>query len=205
MDSWIIDTIESMGYWGIVLLMFLENVFPPIPSELIMPVAGYIASQGNLAFTGVVMAGTAGSVLGALPLYYIGYKVGESRLQYFVSRYGHWFTVSQEEMDKSKEWFERHGGSTVLFCRLIPAIRSLISIPAGLACMSIGRFLFYTTIGSALWTAFLAYSGFLLGNQFSEVAKYIDPVSKLIIAALIVIYIVRVIQQRKSRQAKESS
>src|SRR5687768_12601891 len=122
------DVMPSTGYAGIVFLMCLENVVPPIPSELIMPLAGYLAGSGKLSFIGVVIAGTAGSMLGALPLYYMGRKLGEERLKHLADRYGRWLTVSRKDIERAKGWFDRHGGATVLFCRLIPGIRSLISI-----------------------------------------------------------------------------
>lgn len=153
MAKWIMDMVTATGYLGIVVLMFVENVFPPIPSELIMPLAGYMATQGTLAFIGVVIAGTLGSVLGALPLYYLGRKVGEERVKTFADTYGRWLTVSRKDIEQAKGWFDRHGGMAVLICRLVPGVRSLISIPAGVDRMSIMSFLIYTVIGTSLRTA----------------------------------------------------
>jgi len=110
MAGWVIDLIRSTGYFGIVLLMFVENVFPPIPSEVIMPLAGFMVSQGKLSLAGIVLAGTIGSVLGALPLYYLGRVVGEDRLKEWADRHGGWLTVSRKDIERAKAWFDRHGG-----------------------------------------------------------------------------------------------
>ena len=143
MAEWIKSFMESLGYLGIGLLMFLENIFPPIPSELIMPLAGFTAAQGRLSFWGAVAAGIVGSVLGQLPLYYLGRLAGEEQLKRWADRYGKWLTVSHEEIERAKGWFDHHGGKAVFLCRLIPGIRSLISIPAGMAKMHLLAFLLY--------------------------------------------------------------
>src|SRR5688572_11711708 len=126
MASWTISVISSTGYFGILLLMFIENVFPPIPSEVIMPLAGYMVTRGELALLGIIIAGTAGSVLGSLPLYYLGRKVGEERLYQFADNHGRWLTISCDDLKGAKKWFDRYGGRAVFLCRLIPGIRSLI-------------------------------------------------------------------------------
>jgi len=147
MVQWIENLMTSLGYLGIVLLMFVENVFPPIPSELIMPLAGFTASRGDLNLALVILAGTVGSVLGALPLYFLGRLVGEERLVAWADRYGKWLTVRGKEIRKADDWFDRHGHKTVLFGRLVPGVRSLLSIPAGLSEMPMPKFLLYTSIG----------------------------------------------------------
>ena len=124
MFTWITHTIATLGYAGVVLLMFLENVFPPIPSELIMPLAGFEATRGKLSFVGVVLAGTLGSVLGALALYFLGAKVGEDRLKTLADKYGRWLTVSADDIGKARAWFDRHGAGVIVFGRLVPAVRS---------------------------------------------------------------------------------
>jgi membrane protein DedA with SNARE-associated domain len=202
MADWIINTIHSTGYFGIVFLMFLENVFPPIPSELIMPLAGYMAAQGKHNFLGVVIAGTAGAVLGALPLYYTGYFFGEERLKAFADRHGRLLTMSREDLDRSKNWFDQHGGRAVLICRLVPALRSLISIPAGIARMSLALFLCYTAIGAGLWTALLTYAGYLLGANFEEVGKYLNPASYIVLAAILAMYLKRVFAPNRGARKK---
>jgi membrane protein DedA with SNARE-associated domain len=201
MAQWVMRMMHSAGNPAIALLMFIENVFPPIPSELIMPLAGYMVAQGKLTLLGVIVAGTIGSVLGALPLYYVGRRVGEKRLKELADRHGRWVTVSGDEIEKAKRWFDRHGGLAVFFCRLIPGVRSLISIPAGIAEMSLPGFLAYTTVGSAIWVALLAWLGHLLGANFKQVEKYLDPASWVVLGGLVVMYVWRVARHGKGREA----
>jgi membrane protein DedA with SNARE-associated domain len=197
MANWIIRTIESTGYFGIVFLMFLENIFPPIPSEFIMPLAGFMASKEQRTLSGVVIAGTIGSVLGALALYYAGYFIGEQRLKRLIDKYGRWLTISLEDLERAKGWFAKHGRLAVLVCRLVPGIRSLISIPAGIARMPLVSFLFYTAIGSGFWTALLAYGGYVLGDKFQQVEKYLNPVSYVVLLAIALIYVKRLLSTRE--------
>jgi len=197
MANWIIRTIESTGYFGIVFLMFLENIFPPIPSEFIMPLAGFMASKEQRTLSGVVLAGTIGSVLGALALYYAGYFIGEQRLKRLIDKYGRWLTISLEDLERAKGWFAKHGRLAVLVCRLVPGIRSLISIPAGIARMPLVSFLFYTAIGSGFWTALLAYGGYVLGDKFQQVEKYLNPVSYVVLLAIALIYVKRLLSTHK--------
>ncbi|MGH7825450.1 MAG: DedA family protein [Candidatus Binatia bacterium] len=196
MANWVMELIHSTGHAGIVMLMFVENVFPPIPSELIMPLAGYMVTQGRLSFLGIVVAGTFGSVLGALPLYYLGKAIGEERLKKLADRHGRWLTVSRRDIERAKRWFDKHGGVAVFSCRLIPGIRSLISIPAGINRMNLASFLLYTAMGASLWTALLAYAGYLLGRNFSDLAEYLDPVANVVLGAVLVAYIVRVVEHK---------
>ena len=201
MADWVIHTIRSTGYFGIVFLMFLENVFPPIPSEVIMPLAGYMAAEGKENLWGIIIAGTIGSVLGALPLYYAGFALGEERVKNFADKHGRWLTVSREDLERAKKWFERHGMMAVLICRLVPGIRSLISIPAGIAKMNLVAFLAYSTIGAGLWTTLLAYAGFILGTRFQNVSEYLNPASYVVLGAIVIIYLKRVFtSQRKSKK-----
>ena len=196
MATWVTDTIYSLGYAGIVVLMVLENVFPPIPSEVIMPLAGFMVSQGKFSLIGIIAAGTAGSVLGALPFYYIGRWINEERLKALADRYGRWLTVSGNDIERSKAWFDKHGRTAIILGRLVPAVRSLISIPAGFLRMNLAIFLTYTTVGTALWTALLAFLGYYLGSNFGRVGEYVDKISWLVIAAIVLIYIVRVIRHK---------
>jgi membrane protein DedA with SNARE-associated domain len=196
MATWVTDTIYSLGYAGIVVLMVLENVFPPIPSEVIMPLAGFMVSQGKFSLIGIIAAGTAGSVLGALPFYYIGRWINEERLKALADRYGRWLTVSGNDIERSKAWFDKHGRTAIILGRLVPAVRSLISIPAGIARMNLAMFLTYTSVGTALWTALLAFLGYYLGSNFGRVGEYVDRISWLVIAAIVLIYIVRVIRHK---------
>ena len=196
MASWVINSVQVAGYIGIVALMFIENVFPPIPSELIMPLAGYVTTQGKLSLVGVIVAGTAGSVLGALPLYYLGRFIDAERLKSFADRHGRWFALSRDDLTKAERWFKRRGGTAVFLCRLIPGVRSMISIPAGIYRMELIRFLVYTSAGAAIWTTLLAYLGLLLGNNFTKVGEYLDPISWGVLAIIAVWYVVRVARHK---------
>ena len=200
MFQWISSLMDSMGYFGVVFLMFLENVFPPIPSELIMPLAGYLAGQGKMTLLGAWLAGTFGSVLGALPLYYVGHALGKERLKVWAAKHGAWLTVSPEEIEKSSQWFERHGGKAVFLCRLVPGIRSLISIPAGIGKMAMLPFLAFTALGSSIWSGVLCYAGFQMGQNYKAVEKFMDPGTKIVIGILVLIYIYRFISQQRAQK-----
>lgn len=202
MFDWIAAAIEQTGYLGIAILMLLENLFPPIPSELIMPLAGFVAARGDLNIVLVVASGAVGSVLGALFWFYVGRLLGRERMKRFVSRHGRWFTMTPEEVEEAFAWFDRHRGKAVFFGRLLPSIRTLISVPAGIARMPLVPFVLYTTIGTALWTAFLAAAGYLLESQYHRVEAYVNPVSNFVLIAAVVIYVWRALTfGRRSRRA----
>jgi len=200
--DFIIEFMQSGGYLAVFALMALENIFPPIPSELIMPFAGFVAARGELNVVGVLLAGTAGSVAGALPWYYAGKVYGKERLEAFADKHARWLTVTHGDIEHAMESFEKHGRKVVLFGRLIPAIRTLISVPAGLARMSMGQFLLYSTIGSLVWTGILAGAGYLLESQYERVAEYVDPVSKAILIGLLAWYLYRVATFKKRAKAQ---
>ena len=193
MFDWITGLVEQTGYLGIALLMLAENVFPPIPSELIMPMAGFTVAGGKLSMVGVVVAGTAGSLAGALLWYYIGRWIGLERLKRWAAKHGRWLTISPEALDEAATWFNRHCGKAVLVGRLIPAVRTLISVPAGVAGMALMRFLTYSALGTALWTALLAAAGYLLEDQYQKVGDYLNPVSNVILGLIGLGYLYRVI------------
>ncbi len=200
MTKYITGILDSAGYFGIVFLMFLENVFPPIPSEFIMPLAGFMVTQGKLSFVGTVAAGVAGSMLGTLPFYYLGRRMDEERLKTLADRHGRWLTVSREDIEKAQKWFDRHGGSTVLFCRLVPGVRSVISIPAGINRMNFAAFLLYSAVGTAIWTGLLTCLGYFLKANFAEVEEYLNPASYFIFGAIFLVYVVRVIRHKSPNQ-----
>jgi membrane protein DedA with SNARE-associated domain len=200
MIKWVIEVISSFGYAGIVFLLFLENVFPPIPSELIIPLAGFLVSTGQFSFFGVIIAGTFGSLLGALPFYFLGKMIKEERLCEWTEKYGRWLTISVQDIDKAKEWFDKYGAWTVFFCRFIPGIRSVISIPAGINRMNPFTFLAASALGMALWTTILMSAGYLLKNNFERVEDYLEPVSYFVLGAILVGYFYRVFKQRKSAE-----
>lgn len=202
MLEWITNTMSSLGYLGIGLLMFLENLFPPIPSELIMPLAGFTVAQGKMEFAPAVFAGTVGTVLGALPWYYAGKLLSEKRLKKLADKYGKWLTISSKDISKAKRWFDRHGSKAVFLCRLVPGVRTLISLPAGMSNMALLPFLLYSTLGTALWVGLLTYAGYALGNNYHLVEEQIGPVSKIVLVALLIAFVVwfvrRMIQEKKS-------
>lgn len=205
MADWIKNLVESWGYFGISLLMFLENIFPPIPSEVIMPLAGFTSTRGELSFVGVLVAGTLGSVVGQLPLYYLGRWVGADRLKEWAQRYGKWLTVSKDDIDRAQTWFDQHGYKTVLFCRFVPGLRTLISIPAGIAQMNIGVFLLYSAIGMGIWASVLAYLGRLLGENYEVVSQYLGPVSYIVIGLLVLSVIVVIARRHAARGQRQAS
>jgi membrane protein DedA with SNARE-associated domain len=189
----IIEFMNGTGYIGIAALMFLENLFPPIPSEIVMPSAGFSAGQGRLSLVGVIVAGTLGSIAGALLWYYVGQWIGDERLKRWASRHGRWLTLSPSDVDKVDQWFDKHCAKAVLFGRLVPTIRTLISVPAGVFGMSLPRFLLFTAIGTAVWTAALAYAGYMLEDQYQQVSTYLNPVTNVIIGLIVVTYLYRVV------------
>nr|MCW1966584.1 DedA family protein [Anaerolineae bacterium] len=175
--TWVALVIESivltLGYPGIALVMLIENLFPPIPSELVMPFAGFLAAQGKLDFTLVMVSGTIGAVLGAIALYYIGVWADEAIIRRFVRRWGKWLTISETELNIALTFFMRRGEAVVFFGRLIPLIRSLISIPAGMRRMNFARFLLFTSIGTSLWNLALTLAGSILGANWKSVLNFL--------------------------------
>jgi membrane protein DedA with SNARE-associated domain len=199
MHDWITGFLESGGYVAVAALMLLENIFPPIPSEVIMPLAGYSAGKGQLSLPLVILAGSLGSVLGTLPWYGIGHWIGIGRLKAWSRKHGRWLTLGPEDVEKAQEWFGRHCTKAVLFGRLIPAVRTLISVPAGVAGMPLPKFLLFSAIGSIVWTAALAGAGSLLGERHEVVERYLGPVSNVIFALLVIGYLYRVVQWKGKR------
>lgn len=206
-SQWIEGLITALGYPGVALVMFLENIFPPIPSELIMPFAGFQVGQdpARFSFVGMWIAGVIGSVAGALVLYYLGMWAGDAVVRRFVRRYGKWFTVSEADYDRALRFFGKYGSAVVFFGRLIPIIRSIISIPAGANRMPLPQFLLYTTIGSAIWSGALCFAGLQLGENWTEVQNFMDQyqdvvivVGGLIIVLLVIWFVYSRIQRRRN-------
>lgn len=174
MFDWITRVIERLGYVGIAALTFLENVFPPIPSELVIPLAGFVAARGDLQLGLVILVGSAGSLAGATVWYVIGRRVGEERLRKWVARHGSWLTLSTGDVDRAQLWFRRHGAAAVFFGRLMPGVRTFVSLPAGFSSMPLGPFLAYSALGTVAWTAALACAGVVLQANFTLVSDYIN-------------------------------
>jgi membrane protein DedA with SNARE-associated domain len=193
MFEWITSLIDRAGYAGIAFIMFLEGVFPPIPSWLVMPLAGFEASSGRFHPALVVMAGALGSTLGAICWYFAGRLVGVDRLRLFASRHGHWLTLSPTQVDKADQWFDRHGAPAVMFARVVPIVRTFISVPAGVFAMDLRKFILFTAIGDAMWSSLLVSAGYLLRSQYEQVRDYLDPLATVVLAAVLITYLVRLI------------
>ena len=192
----IINTVSSLGYVGIALLMALENIIPPIPSEIIMPLAGFTVTQGDLNFVYVILAGTIGSVLGATPWYFLGKYWGLKRTKKIANRYGRWLTLSGKDVDRANVWFERRGNIATALGRIVPGIRTYISLPAGISRMSLAPFLIYSTIGTIFWISFLTYAGYILGANYEQVAIYLKPISAIVLIAALSITIYWVMKRK---------
>ena len=204
MTAWIISIMEQLGYFGIALLMFLDNVFPPIPSEIIMPSAGFTASQGQLTLFGVIIAGSIGSLFAAAILYWIGRKISHQSIFNFIDRYGKYLFIKSTDVKKSLDWFEQYGHRIVFFGRMIPAVRSLISIPAGMSRMPFWKFITYSGLGTIIWTSFLACVGYYFGNNTELMHQIFNQVGYVIIAILTMI-IIWVLYRRQRRKNKSLS
>ena len=202
MLDWITTTVASLGYGGIALLMLLENLVPPIPSELIMPLAGFAAAEGKLSFPGVIMAGIAGSVVGALPWYFAGWYYGRERLSRVADRYGRWIGVSGADIQESTRWFARNGSAAVLVGRVVPGARTLVSVPAGIAGMPLIPFLIWTTLGTTVWTCVLASAGYLLQANWYLVEDYIGVFGKVSLGFGLAAAIALIVWKRKGAAAK---
>jgi membrane protein DedA with SNARE-associated domain len=204
MIKWIVELVTSMGIYGVALLMAIENVVLPLPSELIMTLGGFAASRGRMSLAGVIIAGTAGSVLGALPLYYLARMAGEDKLKHWVSKHGHWLLLRPRDLDKPARWFARHGSFAVIIGQLIPGVRGLISLPAGYAKMNVLAFLLYNFIGTVVWCAVLAYIGQQLGVHYQVVHEYLGPAGWVVLAGLLAWggIVLRRRRERRKRGAK---
>lgn len=199
MADWIGNFIDSWGYLAVAVLMFVETVFPPIPSEVIMPLAGVYAAQQGASLPAVILAGTIGAMAGNLMWFAIAWKLGLDRFEQFLVRYGRILTLDQAELDRGRRLFEKHGGGIVGVGRVLPTIRSLISVPAGLVHMNLRTFLFYSSLGTFVWTMGLAVAGYLLGSRFTEIDRVLGPLSTGIILLMFAVYLYRVITWKKSR------
>lgn len=202
MFDWALSVVTKLGYVGVAFLTLLENVFPPIPSELVIPLGGYIAADGELTLWGVITAGTVGSVAGAVLWYELGRRVGERRVFEWVSRHGKWITLSRHDIERANGWFDRHGKTAVLIGRLVPGVRTFVSLPAGFTRMPRASFLVYTTIGTVAWTAALGYAGYVLRANFGIVGDYLNTVTNVLLAGLVVVMIWRYVRcWRSSRES----
>lgn len=185
LTNWVIDVIDSLGYPGVALLILLENVFPPIPSEVVLPAAGIHARDGHSLLLGMIIAATIGSILGALVLYAFAAWIGPDRLRAFVVRYGRWCAVRESDLDKAEAWFDRRQEAAVLICRCVPLVRSLVSIPAGFRRMNVLRFTAYTALGSLVWNAALITVGYTARQHWDRVQSIMSYVQYGVVVAIL--------------------
>lgn len=206
MQEMIIEIMNNFGYLGVFLLIAIENVFPPIPSEVILLFGGFMTTFSDMNIVGVIIASTLGSILGAIVLYYIGKILNKERLKKIItSKPGKILRLKPEDIDKADNWFDTKGNKTVFFCRFVPIIRSLISIPAGMSEMPMKKFLIYTTAGSLIWNAALTIAGSIVGENWTSIVDIMDQYSHIILVLLIIIFIVAVAvfyKKRKKNNAK---
>ena len=192
MSDWIIQLIEQGGYWGIALLMFIENVFPPIPSELIMGAGGIAVARGSMKFWPLLVAGTFGSTLGNYLWFLVGDRLGYRRLEPFVRRYGRWLTMRWSDVENATGFFHRHGQWVVFAMRFSPFLRTMISLPAGLAHMRHWKFLAFTFAGAAVWNTLLIYGGKFLADYTAAMHQYVGPVIGAAVLLAVLVWLWRV-------------
>lgn len=185
LTEWVTDVIDAVGYLGVALLVALESMFPPIPSEVVLPAAGFAAADGAANVWGMILAATVGSVVGAWWLYLASAAIGRTRLHALIVRYGRWVGVRPHDLERAESWFDDHSSAAVLVCRCIPLIRSLVSIPAGFRRMNPVTFTIYTALGSAVWNSLLIGAGFLLGDNWEQVSDYVGTFQYVVIAAIL--------------------
>ena len=209
--TWVQDVINQFGYFGVALLVIIENVFPPIPSEIVLPFAGFVAQQGSSAaqsdtsVIGMMIAATIGSVVGALILYFVSAAIGPDRLRAFVEKFGKWFGVKSSDLVRAEAWFDRRSSLAVLVGRCVPLIRSIVSIPAGFRRMKLSSFVVLTAIGSAVWNIALIGAGAVLKDQWDVVGDYVGVFQWVVVAAIIVVLAKFVLSRIKRRNTSKSS
>ncbi|MFI6327743.1 DedA family protein [Micromonospora chersina] len=201
LTGWVASVIDSFGAVGVALLVALESIIPPIPSEVVLAMAGYLTAEGRFNVVLIVLAATAGSLLGALVLYWLGAALGEERLKRWLD---HIPLVDRDDLEKADRWFERHGRWAVLIGRVVPVVRSLVSVPAGANRMPLGEFVLLTTLGSGVWNALIVGAGFALGSRWEQVNQYSDWFNYAIFAVfavMIVSWVVKKVRRRRARQS----
>jgi membrane protein DedA with SNARE-associated domain len=207
LTNWATDIVERLSYLGVALLVALENVFPPIPSEVVLGLAGYTASRGDSWVIGMIIAATIGSLVGAWILYGLSAAIGPIRLRAIIIRYGAWVGFGEPDLDRAEAWFDRRSRVAVLVCRCVPLIRSLISIPAGFRRMPLGAFTLFTAIGSLVWNIVLVTAGYLLADQWEKVLDVTEPFQTLVVALiglLIAGLVIRkIVLTKRTRAAEE--
>ncbi|MEU1751731.1 DedA family protein [Micromonospora matsumotoense] len=204
LTGWVAGVIDSLGVVGVAFLVALESIIPPIPSEIVLAMAGYLAAEGRFHLAVIVLAATVGSLVGALVLYWLGAALGEERLKRWLD---HIPLVDREDLEKADRWFERHGRWAVLIGRLVPVVRSLVSVPAGANRMPMGEFVLLTTLGSGVWNALIVGLGYTLGSRWQDVEKYSDWFNYAIFAVFAVMvgsWVVKKVRTRRDRGDRQS-
>ena len=202
MTDWIIHVIATWDWIGVAFLMFLENLFP-IPSELVLPTAGAVAATKHASLFGVIFGSVVGSVLGTLPFYYLGRWINLNHVKHLAARYGRALTVTPRDVDRVERWFERHGAMAVMVGRLLPTVRSLISLPAGISCMPLPRFLIFTIAGTLAWNILLIVIGWSAGPDSSLIHLWSGPVGNIILFGAAIAYLYRVATFRRTVRKHE--
>jgi membrane protein DedA with SNARE-associated domain len=185
--NWAVDVIDKLGYWGLFLILVLENVFPPIPSEAVLPLAGYLTGRGEMNYFWAVVVSTTGAVVGALILYYFGQWFGDHRVRWMVRNWGKWFAITEEDFDTASAWFDRRGNIAVMLCRCVPIVRSIVSIPAGIRKMPLLPFVAYSAVGSAVWNSILIGLGWIVGDNWEDIEGYADYLQYAVILLVLVL------------------
>ncbi|MCM3318258.1 DedA family protein [Rummeliibacillus stabekisii] len=201
MEEWIVYMMNTYGYIGILILIAVENIFPPIPSEVILTFSGFLTTTSDVTMTGVIIFSTIGSMIGAVILYGIGRLLDVKKLEIIVDRWGYLLRLTRKDIKKADEWFAKVGIWAVLIGRVVPIVRSLISIPAGMAKMNLGVFLLFTALGSLIWNSVLVYIGARVGSSWGKIVSYIDTYSNLVVlllSFLILFFIVRLFWRRRN-------
>lgn len=195
----LVKLVSDLGYPGILLVMALENIFPPIPSEAVMPLVGFLSTTGRFNFSLAVIVGVLGSLLGALVLYYLGFFVGSRNIRSFLEKYGKYLMVSTNDLDAAEQWFNRHGEHAVLIARVVPLVRSIVSIPAGFIKMPLAQFILYSTIGITVWTLLLTVVGVVLGENWEKVGPVLKNLDYGIVGVLLVIMVCYLLMRRNAK------
>ncbi|MDB9528953.1 DedA family protein [Oscillatoria sp. CS-180] len=202
MLDWITTWLESLGYFGVFALMILEHLFPPIPSEVIMPLSGFISSRSNdMTLEWVIVAGSLGSLVGTLFWYILGRLISHQQIMVWVEKHGRWLALKPKDIEKAMDFFQEGGGHWIVgIGRVVPGVRTYVSVPAGLSHMPLVPYLFYSAIGTVIWTAALAIAGYFLGAQFERVSQFIAPISTIVLIGLGVFAIIWVWNRRFHRR-----
>ena len=206
MENFVIGIMNKFGYLGIFLLILLENLFPPIPSEVILTFGGFMTISTSMNIFGVILVSTIGSLLGAIILYYLGKILNKERINKIIkSKYGKLLRIKSKDIEMADKWFDTKGRKTIFFCRFIPVVRSLISIPAGMSEMPLPQFTIYTFFGSLIWNTVLILIGAFAGDKKDYILSLLDDVSNIVLIALIVIFIVLIYKFYNTRIKKKSN